>query len=219
MTENVDQLSGRVAASLIQPLTDRSMTGLYRPLLRLLARGTPVTTGELATAAGLPEPGVAEAVAGWADTEYDQDGRIIGYGLTLRETSHRFTVAGQRLYTWCALDTLIFPAILDHPAEVESPCHATGAPIRLHVDPTGGVTALEPSTAVVSIVTLDEACTSVRSAFCNQVHFFTDHDAATGWLNEHPGMGMLPVAEAYRLGRPLIDTLLGDSDPATCPPS
>lgn len=39
-------------------------------------------------------------------------GRIVGHELTLRETPHRFAVDGRQLFTWRALDTLIFP--VDH---------------------------------------------------------------------------------------------------------
>lgn len=45
------------------------------------------------------------------DTECDSHGRILGRG-DLVPTPHRFELAGQTLYTWCALDTLIFPTIL-----------------------------------------------------------------------------------------------------------
>jgi alkylmercury lyase len=47
------------------------------------------------------------------------------------------------------LDTLFFPAVIGRPARVESSCAATGIPIRLTVDPTEGVAALDPPTAVV----------------------------------------------------------------------
>lgn len=216
MSDNADHLADQLATGLAQAGTARATPGLYRPLLRLLAGGEPVTTAALADAAGRPEPQVAQALTAWPDTEYDDAGRIIGYGITQRPTPHRFIVAGRQLYTWCALDTLIFPAILDQPAHVESPCHATSTPVRLTVHPTDGVTDLDPATAVVSIVTVEHNCDSVRTAFCDQVHFFTDAAAATGWLDQHPGMHVLPVADAYQLGAPLIDTLLDTSDASAC---
>lgn len=219
MPDNLEQLAERLTSGLAQPLSARGAPGLYRPLLRLLARGEPVTIAELVAAAGLPEAEVARTVAGWPDTEYDDTGRIIGYGITQRPTPHQFTVAARQLFTWCALDTLIFPAILDQTAHIESPCHATGVPVRLSVHPTAGVAGLDPDSAVVSLVTPDQGCDSVRSAFCNQVHFFTGAQAAAGWLDAHPGMSVLAVADAYRLGRPLIDTLLDGGDPQACYPS
>lgn len=79
-----------------------------------------------------------------------------------------------------------------------------------------GISSVEPATAVVSIVT-PEAPTSVRSSFCNQVHFFVGPQAANDWLREHPGAGVLPVADAHQLGRPLIERILaGDTAPGCC---
>ena len=214
MPDHDEELADRIATGLARARTTGAHPApqLYRPLLRMLARGAPVTITELAAAAGRPEPEVAQAVVSWPDTEYDHDGRIIGYGLTQRPTAHRFTTGGHQLFTWCALDTLIFPAILEAPADVESPCHATGTPIRLHVDPISGVTALDPPAAVVSILSIvaPDEVSSVREAFCNQVHFYADTTAAHGWLADHPGMGVLPVADAHRLARPLADNLLDD---------
>lgn len=219
MTGDIEQLASRVAAGLTQRLTASASPALYRPLLRLLAQGEPVSTAELARVANRSEPDVAQAVADWADTEYDDVGRIVGYGLTLRPTPHRFSVGGHQLYTWCALDTLIFPAVLGQTAQVESSCRATGSPVRVSVHPAAGITELEPATAVVSIVTLEEGCASVRSGFCDVVHFFADREAAAGWLDEHPGISVLPVGEACRLGRPLIAELLDGGDPGVCRPS
>lgn len=148
------------------------------------------------------------------DTEYDPDGRVLGHGLTLVPTAHRFDVAGRLMYTWCALDTLIFPTILALPARVQSPCHTTGELVRLNVDATG-VTGLDPQSAVVSLV--DPAdLTSVRSAFCNQVHFFASTEAAQPWLDRHPGAAVVPVADAYELAWSLARRLLVVDAPNRC---
>ena len=136
------------------------------------------------------------------DTEYDKQGRIIGQGLTLRPTRHRFTVAGQELYTWCALDTLIFPALLGRTAHVASISPASGSTITLTIDPTTGATNLEPANAVVSLANPDQI-TSIRSSFCSQVHYFTSPGDAAGWLKEHPDAEVLPVAEAQQLAAAL----------------
>src|SRR5579875_1795138 len=142
-----------------------SMGGLYRPLLRLLADGQPVRIEDLAATAGRPVDDIRQTVASLPDIELDGHGRIVGYGLTLRETPHHFEVDGKRLYTWCALDTLVFPALLGRSARIDSPCHGTGTPIRITVEPTG-VTSVDPETAVVSIVAPVERA-GVRSAFCD----------------------------------------------------
>ena len=203
-------LSDRLVASVGQAASARTAPGLYRTLLRLLSRGEPITIAELAAVAGQASDVVQSMVAGWNDTEYDRQGRILGWGLTLRPTPHRFKVDCKQLYTWCALDTLFFPAVIGRPARVKSPCAGTGTPIRLTVDPAAGVNALEPSTAVVSIVT-PEHMSSVRTAFCNPGRFYAAADAARDWQCKHPGMEVLSVVDAYRASRPLSEMLLDDS--------
>jgi alkylmercury lyase len=135
----------------------------------------------------------------------------VGYGITLRPTPHHFDVDGQQLYTWCALDTLIFPAILDRPATVVSHCHTTGLPVRLTVEPDK-ISNTEPATAVVSLVTPD-TCTSIRTAFCTQVHFFASPTPAQPWLDQHPDATVVPIADAVALAGPLTQTpLTADGD-------
>lgn len=109
----------------------------------MLANGEPVASSRLAEAAGIAKPDLSRAIAG-QDIEYDDQGRIIGWGLTTTYTPHKFTVNGKRFYSWCASDTLVFPALIGQTAHVESPCLATGTVIPLTVDPDAGVTALEP---------------------------------------------------------------------------
>lgn len=53
----------------------------------------------------------------------------------------------------------------------------------------------------------------MRSAFCNQVHFFASAAAAGPWLREHPDAAVLPVREAFDLGRRLTAALLAGDGP------
>ncbi|NYI77103.1 organomercurial lyase MerB [Nocardioides panzhihuensis] len=203
----MSDLSTQLPQRLTRPEETGLNAGLLVPLLRLLVDGDPVAVEQLAAAAGRPIDEVRRGLAAVPDTEYDDQGRIIGQGLTLRPTPHRFIVAGEELYTWCALDTLIFPALLDRPARVESASPVSGEPVRVNVDPTQGATSVDPPTAVVSLVN-PEQITSIRSSFCSQVHYFTSAEDAAGWLAEHPVAEVVPVAEAYRIGAALTTGLL-----------
>ncbi|EGD42763.1 MAG: organomercurial lyase MerB [Streptomyces sp.] len=182
----MSDLSTQLPQRLSQPEETGLDAGLLIPLLRLLVDGDPVTLEQLAAAAGRPVDDVRTSLAAVPDTEYDDQGRIIGQGLTLRPTPHRFTMAGQELYTWCALDTLMFPALLGRMARVDSVSPTSGDPIRVTLDPAVGLTRVEPADAVVSLVN-PEQITSIRSSFCNQAHYFTSPEDAAGWLDEHPG--------------------------------
>jgi alkylmercury lyase len=84
--------------------------------------------------------------------ERDDQGRLVGFALTLRATPHRYTTAGGRtFYAWCATDALMLPVILGEPAVVESTCAQTGEPIRIEVTPEG-VERVDPPEAVMSAV-------------------------------------------------------------------
>ncbi len=214
MTTSERDLNTRLSATFTAGGATSDRPWLWRPLLALIATGRPVGIDEIAAAAGRTDDEIRAALTAMPDTEYDEHGRVVGAGLTQRATGHRFEIDDHILYTWCALDTLAFPAVLDRPARVTSACHATGAPIQLIVTPNG-VTAMDPDTAVVSVVTPD-APDSIRAAFCNHVHFFATADAAQPWLDQHPDATVLPVADAYQLGKPLIAAMLDDNTPPAC---
>ncbi len=205
---NLDQLTDDLAGTLRRNDTD--INWVQPGVLRLLAEGSPASVDRLADAAGRSQADVRTALDAMPDTEYDEDGRVVGWGITLRETPHRFTVDGHQLFTWCALDTLMFPAIIGRPAQVSSPSPASGAEVRLEVEPDR-IVAVDPPDAVVSIVTPGET-SSIRGAFCNRVHFFTSPDDARGWLDDHPDAQVLPVAEAYAVGRRLAEQMLTGGD-------
>lgn len=178
---------------------DQKLGQLFIPLLQMLTKGEPVTVEDIASATGKPADEVRKVLATLPDVELNEQGCVIGYGLTLVPTPHHFMVDGKQLYAWCALDTLMFPELIGRMVEIESPCPGTGKPVRLTVEP-GRVVSVEPSTSVVSIVTPD-TMSSVRTAFCNEVHFFSSPNAAQSWLKEHPGASVLSVEEAFELGR------------------
>lgn len=77
-----------LSTQLSQRLTGTEETGLDAglliPLLRLLVDGDPVTVEQLAAVAGCTLDEVRRGLAAVPDTEYDEQGRIIGQGLTLR---------------------------------------------------------------------------------------------------------------------------------------
>lgn len=216
MSIDADQLATRLTTALGAGATNSGTGGgwLWPTLLCRLAAGRPVTVDDLTRDSGRSAAEVHAGLAALPDTEYDEHDRVVGHGITLRPTPHQFTVDGRRLYTWCALDTLIFPTVLGQPAQVASPTPVTGDLVHLDVDPAAGVTALQPATAVVSVL-VPEACSSVRSAFCNQVPFFATPGAAQHWLAQHPDGAVLPVGEAFDLGRRLAQDLLG-AEPGCC---
>lgn len=184
---------------------------LLRALLPLLAEGEPVARAAVTRALGWTAEHVSDVLRRMPNVELTSDGRIEGLGLTLRPTPHVFEVRGHRLYTWCALDALMFPAILGETARVTSPCAATNMAIRLFVTPDR-VESVSPSDAVVSLVMPSKDC-DLRASFCNQVSFFASENAASAWLSTHPGGVVSPVEVAYALAKELAASLLSGGSP------
>ena len=199
MKTEIQQLANRLDQQSDQTQEANTTRWLFRPLLQMLAEGEPVTVEHIASVTGKLIEEVRQVLSTLSNMEFDEQGRVVGYGITLIPTPHRYEIDGKQLYAWCALDTLMFPELIGRAVHIESPCHSTGKLVRLTVEP-GRVISVEPSTAVVSIVTPDDM-SSIRSAFCNEVHFFSSPSAAQNWLKQHLGASVLSVEDAFELGR------------------
>lgn len=189
--------AGEVAARLLEP-AERSeeCAELLVALLRELAKGSPVAPNTLAATLGWSAGRVAALLQQQPCTEYDGNGNVVGYGITLNETAHVFEVDGRRVYTWCALDALMFPMMIGKTARVLSHCSATGHSVSLRVSPEG-VRDLEPASVVVSLPRAD-AAPNIRRSFCCHVNFYASAQAARPSMRQ--GMELLSVEEAFRLG-------------------
>lgn len=203
----------KTLAYLLSPSRSGLDPSLFVPLLRLLAEGEPVTIAELATASGRSENTVRRGLSSVPDAEYDDDGRILGLALTLRPTPHRFTVAGRQLYTWCALDTLFFPALIGKAATIESTSPDSGISVRVTTSTDGTITSVQPDTAVLSLLIPDHDG-PVRSSFCNQVHYFASREEAQPWLDAHPDGEVLDIEAAHRVGAAVASSMLAQADTA-----
>jgi alkylmercury lyase len=196
------------------PLT-RDERALVRAAYRELMKGTPVTPAHLARAAELPADAVTSAIARLPGlAQVDAEGRIFGFlGLTLRETPHRFVVAGRTLYTWCAWDTLFIPRVLDADAHVQARCPITGRQIRLDIT-SRGVANVVPGEALMSFQVECEPggarkpSRSVVNACCGDIHFFSSPAAAGLWHSQHPRGTVLTLDQAWELARLFVDEIL-----------
>jgi alkylmercury lyase len=174
-------------------------------LIRQLAAGQPISFAHLAATLAMEEMAVGAVLRQMSDVDYDAGGNVVGFGLSLVPTAHQFTVSGQTLYTWCALDTFLYTALLDQPAQVVSHCPVTAHPIKLAMTPES-ILELTPASSVISMVIPDGSIADCRrSAFCNHGHFFASAEAGALWLHDHPNGIILSVEDAHRLGRLLAN--------------
>ena len=176
----------------------------FLPLMRLLANGEPISRAQLATVLQQPVAEVTEALRQFEDLVTDSEGRVVSAGMSLQPTPYHFEVNGHRLFTWCALDTLIFPAWLRLPAQVASVCPVTGTAIHLRVSPEG-VEQFAPSSAVISLLIQEglATCGTIRDAFCTYSQFFASPEAASAWHAQYPDGHVLPIEEVSHLAQTL----------------
>jgi alkylmercury lyase len=150
-------------------------------------------------------------------TELDADDNVIGaLGLSLGDHPHRLTVEGVSLSAWCALDTLLLPAVLQQTATIVSPSPVTGDPIRLRVSPAR-VEEVRPAGAVVSLVLVDPSRENMASVeaiwgtFCSHIHYFATRDEAERWVARRDDIAILTVEEGFAWQRPVWSRLLADA--------
>jgi alkylmercury lyase len=174
-------------------------------ICRLLAEGQPVPLERLAAATGWSVQDVEAALRQQPGTDWDEQGRLVGFGLTLRPTPHRFTFDGRTVFAFCASDALEFPVVLGRAGVVGSTCPATGRQIRVGVTPDG-VEKVDPPSAVVSLVRPDRV-DDVRGEVCALGSFFASHDAAANWLAAHPDGMVHSVEEDFQLHREINEKL------------
>ena len=182
-----------------------------------LAKGHPVTSSRLAQALQLSPRDTKELLKHpnlQSLTYRDKQGSIVGFGgLAVQEMPHRLIVEGQTLFAWCAWDTLFIPGILGRTADVSSPTPDGGTRVRLRVAPSE-VEEIEPRSAVMSFLlptaqTFQADALKAMASFCHFIFFFPNTDAAAVWTASRPDTSVVPVSDAFELGRRMIATRYG----------
>jgi len=179
---------------------------LCLPILHQVTRGKAIEKAALAASLQVSQGDLEQRLLHLPDTEFDQQGNILGWGVTLVPTRHRFQIHGQSLYTWCAFDTVLFPPSLQAEAHVQSTCPVTGHPITFVATPEGIVKDLLPAGSVMSLIIPAKRSECVRATFCEQSLFFESEQAASTWLADHSEAVVLSVEEAALVGKLVAGT-------------
>ena len=191
---------------------DRSR--LFVRMIREVARGRPVSENEVAgliTDLALPPEEAREFLERW--TERDAAGEIVGLSITLNETPHRYTTNGTPLFAWCAMDTLVFPQLLNRAGHVESRSPASGETTTMEVTPEG-VTGVSPPGAVISLpeVEANEVDTSsveaIWGTFCHRSYFFPSPEEGERWARDRKKIGIASLDEGVQYARELAARIL-----------
>jgi alkylmercury lyase len=191
----LETLATRLAAHL-----DCMQDVACRQIMQAMAEtGQPLSLLHLARSLQMSQEKLAAHLAHVPDTEFDPQGNIVGWGITLLPTQHQFRLKERHLFTWCAFDTVLFPHLLQVEAHAQSICEASGQPISFVVTPEG-ITNLFPATSVLSLMLPEARCDCVRGTFCEQSLFFQSEKVASPWMALHPEAVLLSVEKAAALG-------------------
>jgi alkylmercury lyase len=177
-------------------------------VLEHLAQAHPVTANDVSAMVADLELGPEEARE-WLEprTEHDAQHDIVGFGLTLNQTPHRFTTRAPGVFAWCALDTLIFAILLDQTAQVESTSPESGAVTRLVVRPDG-IADVTPAEAVITLPVVDDSADTstveaIWATFCHRSYFFPSRAEAERWANGNDGIEVASLDDGLTLARRL----------------
>jgi alkylmercury lyase len=165
---------------------------------QLLLAGHPVSPERIAVRLQLSQEEVT-AILSHLGAELDDEGNVVGLGLSVVPTQHSYQINGRQLYVWCAGDAITFPIFHKASAVIESPDPISGEKVRLIGTPEGAK-EIEPSPAVVSWIPV-ETVENVRANFCNFTNFFTSVETASQYIAQHPGLVIVPVDEVFQLGK------------------
>ncbi|WP_240617226.1 organomercurial lyase MerB [Nocardioides speluncae] len=169
-------------------------------LARLLAEGQPVSVAQVVAGEDWTEEQIRAELSRHPGTDWDDQGRILGFGLTLRETPHRFAFDDRVVYAFCASDALEFSVVLGRSGTITSTCPATRQRITVEITPER-VVSVEPASTVVSKLRPDRAVDDVRAEICNLGNFFSSAQAATDWLTLNPHGQVASIHEDFEVTR------------------
>jgi alkylmercury lyase len=199
---DLGSLASAVAKAL--PDFDEEQQRLALSVYRQLAEGRPAPAAAVAARANTSVERVEELLGSWPGVFLDGDQRVVGFwGLTIHELTptHRLTLDGRELFAWCAWDSLFLPGILGASLDVRSVCPTTGETISLTVAPSGVVQTSHPHGIVSFLLPDRDFDADIIQNFCHFVYFFASAEAGEAWTGQHSGTFLLPLEDAFELGR------------------
>lgn len=189
-----------IVTRLLKPLAHNRET-LNHTIPAHLAQGKPLEKTALALALHLSPEELEQQLARLPDLEVDAQNRIVGWGVTLVPTRHRFQIQGHDLFAWCAFDTVLYPPQLGAEAQISSICPVTGRTISFAATPDGRIKNLSQEACVLSLLIPTEQRNCGRAGFCEPSLFFWDEHAAASFLATHPETILLSIEEAAYAGK------------------
>lgn len=128
--------------------------------------------------------------------ERNDKAEIIGFlGLTLAPTQHKLILRDKVVFSWCAADTLLFPAYLSFAAKVESTDPVSKELVQLSIN-EDFLEWTDPVPLYISWVNkIDPG--NIRKTMCDRTHFFSSEETASQWRKENMDAAILNVEDFF----------------------
>lgn len=205
MRESVRQFD-----STVRCLAERwSGAGLLLPGFPLLARGEPLTVGQIAKAAGVDDHEIGEALRK-ARCAFNESGCLIDlFGMMLAPTYHRLEIDGKAIFSCCALWAHVIPQLIDRVVLVESVDPRSRELVRLEIAP-GKVQSVNPGPALATMAVADAASIEkdVGSAFCSHVRHFAWSGSAREFAAASPSRQIVEIDELHEIAGQLHEAIV-----------
>lgn len=172
--------------------------------MQALSKGKPVSPTQLAAIWEMPVEQVS-VILNQANengrAEIDANGDLVGGVLSLNPTPHEVLIGNEHLYAWCAWDAIYAPGVVGKPAHIISKDPVTGETIKVSMTTTG-IETVQPESAVVSVVGTEvDMRGGPESSRCTQMLFFESRESAKQWVQNHKGVFILTLEEAFELAK------------------
>lgn len=172
--------------------------------MQALSKGKPVSPTQLAAIWEMPVEQVS-VILNQANengrAEIDANGDLVGGVLSLNPTPHEVLIGNEHLYAWCAWDAIYAPGVVGKPAQIISKDPVTGETIKVSMTTTG-IETVQPESAVVSVVGTEvDMRGGPESSRCTQMLFFESRESAKQWVQNHKGVFILTLEEAFELAK------------------
>jgi len=139
----------------------------------------------------------------------EEGAEVVGaYPMTTENTPHRVTASGRPVNAMCAVDALALSPLFGRETWIESRCHVTGTPIRIHQDGTRILEA-SPSAAIQVGIRWQSLGGCAAHSLCLEMIFLRDEETAQAWRATDPAsIDLLTLPEAVELGQAFFGPLL-----------
>jgi mercuric reductase len=234
-TEGKDVLQSLAHLQQLLPLKRRQqalappLRMVHRAILRSLAEtGKPPRQAEIAAMLGSKQSAIhALATLGKNDlvilnapaTVDEKTQRLVApdgvevigaYPMTTEKTPHTVEIYGHSVNAMCAVDALAMSLLFGQETRIESRCHVSGTPIRIH-QKGREITEANPSPEIRVGIRWQSACAGAAHTLCTEMVFLKDTEIARTWRESDPAtIELFTLPEAIELGEAFFVPLLED---------